>query len=117
MKKILFADDDPSIQDVMSLVFADEYEIISDMTGDKVLKSSPLVPDLYLIDKQLGGGLDGLSICRILKSRADTMHVPIIMISASPEIIPEAKKAGADDVICKPFSINDVRTMIRKYIS
>ena len=50
MKKIIFADDDAAIQDVVSLIFEDEYEIVSCTNGDSLLKRSLLVPDLFLID-------------------------------------------------------------------
>ena len=64
MKKILFADDDAAILDVVSLIFEDEYEIVTCMNGDLLLKTNPLIPDLFLIDKQLGG-TNGLDICSV----------------------------------------------------
>jgi CheY-like chemotaxis protein len=45
MKKIIFADDDAAIQDVVSLIFEDEYEVVCCMNGDSLLKHAPL----YLI--------------------------------------------------------------------
>ena len=115
MKKILFADDDAALQDVVSLMFENEYEIISCTNATGLLKRPSLIPDLFLIDKQLGG-INGLDICRLLKEQPETMNIPVILISASPNIVSEARQAGADDVIQKPFNIKEVRTLIKKYI-
>ncbi len=115
MKKIIFADDDAAIQDVVSLIFEDEYEIVSCTNGDSLLKRSLLVPDLFLIDKQLGSN-NGLDICRILKARPETKNIPVILISASPDIFVEARAVGADDVIQKPFNIKEVRALVKRYI-
>jgi CheY-like chemotaxis protein len=115
MKKILFADDDSAIQDVMSLMFEDEYEVVSCMNGDSLLKSISVMPDLFLIDKQLAGA-NGLDICQFLKMQPETMNIPVIIISASPDIAGEARQAGADDVIQKPFNIKEVRAMVKRYM-
>ena len=114
MKKILFADDDVAIQDVVSLIFKDEYEIVTCLNGDSVLRPT-FIPDLFLIDKQLSG-INGLDICRLLKARSETKNVPVILISASPDIFIEAREVGADDVIQKPFNIKEVRAVIKRYI-
>ena len=55
-KKILVADDDPGIQDIFSIIFENagySFEVKKD--GDDLLKNKFIVPDLFLIDKQLSG--------------------------------------------------------------
>lgn len=115
MKRIIFADDDAAIQDVVSLIFEDEYEIVSCMNGDSLLKHTPPIPDLFLIDKQLGS-VNGLDICRILKASPETKNIPVILISASPDIVAEAREVSADDVIQKPFNIKEIRALVKRHI-
>jgi len=115
MKKIVFADDDPTIQDVILLIFENEYEIKAFSKGEPLLNNEFEKPDLFLLDKQLSG-VDGLEICRFLKAQDTTRHIPVIMISATPNIADLARSAGADNVIEKPFPINELREMIANYI-
>lgn len=117
MKKIIFADDDPSIQDVVNLIFEDEYQVTTFSRGEPLMNNEFEVPDLFLVDKQLPGGIDGLDICRFLKSQEQTKHIPVIVISASPNLKKLARQAGADDCIEKPFPIGELRQMIAMYTS
>ena len=114
MKKIIFADDDPSIQDVVNLIFEDNYKVTTFSSGEPLLNNEFEVPDLFLVDKQLPG-VDGFEICRFLKSQDKTKNIPVIMISASPHLKKLAKLAGADDSIEKPFPINELRQLIASY--
>jgi CheY-like chemotaxis protein len=59
--------------------------------------------------------MDGLDICRFLKNQEETKDIPVIMISASPNIFELAKNAGADGVIEKPFPIKELRNMIETF--
>ena len=115
MKKILFADDDPTIQDVVNLILESEYELEVVSEGEPLLKNDFRIPDLFLLDKQLKG-VDGLEVCRFLKSQAKTKDIPVIIISASPNITQLAKEAGADDVIEKPFPIRELREIISRHL-
>ncbi len=80
-----------------------------------MLNGDMLYADLYLIDKQLSG-VDGLELCRHLKSQPSTAHIPIVMLSASPRIEPIVRNAGADAFIEKPFSKKDLLSLIRRYV-
>jgi CheY-like chemotaxis protein len=115
MKKIIFADDDPTIQDVINLIFEGQYEVTVFSSGERLLKNDFEPPDLFLLDKQLSG-MDGLDICRFLKSQESTKRIPVIMISATPNIMDTAKAAGADAAIEKPFPINELRKMIHHFL-
>jgi len=68
-----------------------------------------------LIDKLLSG-YDGLDICRYLKSNPLTSHIPVIMVSASPDIGIAATKAGADDFVEKPFDLSYLLKVIERNI-
>jgi DNA-binding response OmpR family regulator len=113
-KRIIIADDDPSIRDIFSIIFEGSgYDVDIRNTGTEILRGDFSTPDIFLIDRQLSG-VDGLDVCRYLKSEERTKEVPVVMISASPDIGVLAKKAGADDFIEKPFHLHHLLETIRK---
>jgi DNA-binding response OmpR family regulator len=113
--KIIIADDDPGIQDAFQLIFSRAgFEVTIFPSGDPLLGDNYERPDLIILDKQLPG-VDGLDICRHLKSNEATKNIPVIMLSASPQIGKLAKEAGADEFLDKPFKKNDLLEMVRKY--
>jgi DNA-binding response OmpR family regulator len=117
MKKIIVVDDDAGIQEAFNLIFSKNlYEITIYPDATPVMNIQPPFPDLFILDKQLTG-IDGLDICRLLKKRIDTMHIPVIILSASPHIKRLAKEAGADAVVEKPFGINMLRDAVNGYLT
>ena len=116
-KKILVADDDPGIRDIFKIVFERAgYGIEIKDEAEDVLKNNFTIPDVFLIDKLLSG-YDGLDICRYLKRSPLTSHIPVIMVSASPDIGITAIKAGADDFVEKPFDLKYLLKVIERNIS
>ena len=66
-------------------------------------------------------GIDGLDICKLLKSDLDTSKIPILMLTAKGEEsdIVKGLESGADDYITKPFSpkvlVARVKSVLRRY--
>jgi DNA-binding response OmpR family regulator len=117
-KKILIVEDDDSIRDVLEIILKKAgYQTIIYEDGNAVMKGNYPIPDLFLLDKRLPG-MDGLDICRLLKSQEATKEIPVIMISADPQIASLSKQAGADGFIEKPFNlhylVNTLKTTIEK---
>lgn len=116
MKHIILIEDDLAIIDSLSIFFETVgIRMTAYESGDKILAEDYEYPDLFLIDKQLSG-MNGLDVCRYLKSGERTREIPVIMISASSDIIDLSKTAGADEVILKPYELSDVLTIISKYV-
>jgi CheY-like chemotaxis protein len=114
-KKILAADDDEEILDVLSIILGSEgYDVTTLVNADEVMAISGDLPDLILLDIWMSG-VDGRQICGLLKSRRDTRHIPVILVSANSDIIDIAKDAGADDFICKPFDMHELLVKVAKY--
>jgi two-component system response regulator BaeR len=69
------------------------------------------MPDLILLDIMLPG-MDGMEVCREIRKFSD---VPIIMITARVEEIDRllGLELGADDYICKPFSLREVVARVK----
>jgi DNA-binding response OmpR family regulator len=116
MKKIIFADDDSAIQDVITLILDSEYKVTVFTKGEPLLRNEFDIPDLFLLDRQLPG-VDGLDICRFLKGQDATKNIPVIMITATPNISALARSAGADGIIEKPFLIQELRQIIAGHIT
>ena len=72
------------------------------------------MPDLIILDLNLPV-VGGLEVCRILRSRADMPHVPIIMLTArtSEDDRVSGLEQGADDYVTKPFSLRELTARVR----
>jgi CheY-like chemotaxis protein len=117
MKKIIIIDDDPGIQDSVSLIFNPaEYEITICPNGNKILAGEFELPDIFIIDKQLPG-VDGLEICKHLKEQEATRNIPVILMSASPSISEFSQAAGAEEFIEKPYTLKQMRGLVAKHTS
>lgn len=114
-RKLLLADDSITIQKVVNLTFADEgIEVISVGDGDSAMrKFDEFMPDLVMADVNMPG-LNGYEVCRIIKVTEETRHIPVILLVGSFEPFDEAeaKEAGADDFLTKPFQ--SIRQLVNK---
>ncbi|MBL8791069.1 MAG: phosphate regulon transcriptional regulator PhoB [Rhizobiales bacterium] len=75
------------------------------------------MPDLVLLDWMLPG-LSGIEVCRMLRTRAETQALPIIMLTARGEEAERVRglSTGADDYIVKPFSVPEVMARVRSIL-
>jgi len=90
-----------------------EAEIVS--SGDAALKAvAARPPDLIILDLNLPV-LSGMEVCRILRSRTDAQHVPIIMLTAKTgeQDRVNGLELGADDYVTKPFSLRELTARVR----
>jgi two-component system alkaline phosphatase synthesis response regulator PhoP len=84
-------------------------------SGDAALKATAeRVPDLIILDLNLPV-LNGLDVCRVLRSRSEVRHVPIIMLTArtSEDDRVTGLEHGADDYVTKPFSLRELSARVR----
>lgn len=120
-EKILIVDDEEDILRLVDFNLAREgYSVISATSGEKALGlARSEAPNLIILDLMLPG-LDGLEVCRLLKSDKSTKGIPIVMLTAKGEEadIVAGLELGADDYITKPFSprvmVARVRTALRR---
>lgn len=115
-KKILIIDDDPAIVDALQIMLEDEGYLVSSFFDIKIVKRvREYIPDLILLDIWMAG-LDGRDIAKELKNIPETKSIPIIMISASWDIMKSAIESGADDFLAKPFEIDDLLSKVATYV-
>jgi two-component system phosphate regulon response regulator PhoB len=118
---ILVVDDEADIRKLVEYNLAKEgYKVACAATGEEALKKARAgVPGLIILDLMLPG-VDGLEVCRLLKSDARTQRIPIVMLTAKGEEsdIVAGLELGAADYVTKPFSprvlVARVRAVLRR---
>jgi DNA-binding response OmpR family regulator len=116
-KKVLVVDDDRGILDAVSLILEDSGYIVETLSnGEETFKKIfSFGPHVILLDI-LMSGTDGRDICKQLKADQKTHHIPVIMVAAHRYVGQEAKAAGADDFLPKPFDIADLLGKVEKHL-
>jgi len=120
-KKILVIEDDKDIRDTIVYILEEEgYEVLS--SGDsKILKNvSDHNPNLILMDNWLTewkSDANGQQLSKALKTNPKTRHIPVIIISAVSNIQQIAEDGLADSFLKKPFDMEVLIEMVRKYAS
>ena len=104
---LLLVEDDRALADLLMWHFDREgYEIVRTADGDEaLLLAEERIPDLVILDWMIEG-VSGIEVCRRLRRRPATAHVPIIMLTARGEETDRIRglETGADDYVTKPFS-------------
>ena len=119
MPKILVIDDDKDLLDITQALLAKQgFVVETDLNWDDALKKiETFEPQLILLDVFLNG-VDGLDICKQLKSMPHTKHIPVLIFSAYPRVAESViYEYGADDFIAKPFEVNDLITKMHSVLS
>ena len=118
-KQILIIEDEPDIQELLSFNLDNNgYKVYTASNGEKGLEVARKEhPDLILLDLMLPG-INGLDVCRIIKSDQDTSGISIIMLTAlgQEEDIIKGLETGADDYVTKPFSLQVLEARIKSVL-
>lgn len=114
--KIVIIEDEPDISEVIRYNLEREgYEVYDAENGEEGLQSvREIVPDLVLLDLMLPG-MNGLEVCRQIKSDARTAPVPVIMVTAKGDEadVVAGLDLGADDYVPKPFGPRELVARVR----
>jgi len=113
MKTIFFVEDDEALQDIALLVFTPPDFVVRVFCSAEDLLAEKSHPDVYVLDKQLPR-MDGLTLCRLLKQGQLTKDIPVVVVSAAPDIKVLAADAGADGSLEKPFSIHELVAVVER---
>ncbi|MGX9350436.1 phosphate regulon transcriptional regulator PhoB [Shimia sp. W99] len=116
---VLVVEDEPAQRDVLTYnLQADGFEVQTAADGDEaLLMVEEANPDIIVLDWMLPG-TSGIEICRRLKTRAATMAIPIIMLSARSEEVDRVRglETGADDYVVKPYSVMELMARVRNQL-
>jgi two-component system, OmpR family, alkaline phosphatase synthesis response regulator PhoP len=115
--RVLIVEDEQDIAGLIkhTLERGGETEAFIVGSGDAALKAvTERLPDLVILDLMLPV-VGGLEVCRILRSRADIPHIPIIMLTArtSEDDRVAGLEQGADDYVAKPFSLRELAARVK----
>lgn len=123
VKKILIADDEPDILEIISYNLQQEgYDITTAKNGNEALdKATKLKPDLIILDIMMPEK-NGIEVCNMLRLLPDFNKTLIIFLTALSDEGSEVKglESGADDYITKPVStkvlVSKVNALFRRVI-
>jgi len=120
MARILFVDDDPHTLETLSKsVSLFGHEALRASSGEQALAlAAAELPDLIITDIRLAD-IDGLALTRQLQDTPGTMQIPVVILSASPEleVAEAAQQAGAREFLSKPIRLNTLQEVIQRYAS
>lgn len=112
--KILVVDDEQSIRELLEFnLKKNGYETLTAADGREALQKAEGT-DLILLDLMLPE-IDGIEVCRRLKTAVKMADIPIIMLTAKAEEVDRiiGLEMGADDYVAKPFSMRELMARIK----
>lgn len=120
MSKIMIADDDPNIRELVRALLKDGgFSACEAKDGrDALQKITDENPDLVIVDLMMPN-MDGYELCRKLRQYYE--NIPVLMLTAKTELASKVKgfESGADDYLTKPFEGDElllrVKALLRRY--
>ncbi|MDB4968754.1 MAG: domain S-box [Myxococcales bacterium] len=116
--RVVVVEDELEILDFTRFVLEREgYEVISVTSGEAALNAVGPDVDLVILDIVLEDA-DGIEICRQLKTRESSAHVPVLMVTAMSGHAVERNSlaAGADGYLVKPFGLDEFLQKVRLHL-
>ncbi len=119
-QKILIADDDVAIRDLLGNKFQSlGYNVFLAEDGESAFAlARDNIPNLIILDRMMPGG-DGLSVFRNLRDDPKTREIPVLFLTAKrrESDIVEALNQGAQDYVIKPFNIDEVVARCTRFMN
>ena len=114
--QVLLVEDEPAQRAVLTYnLEAEGYAVGCAENGEEAMMMiAEALPDLAILDWMMPL-MSGIEVCRQLKTRDETRHIPVIMLSARSEEVDTVRglKTGADDCVIKPYSVKGRRARVR----
>ncbi len=116
MKTILVVEDEDSNYELVKIVLQKRYRLLRAHNGiEAVQMNEDEHPDMILMDIRMPG-MNGLDATRIIKEVSHDTPVVALSAYAFDEDIRQAKAAGCDEFMSKPFRVEHLIEMVRKYV-
>lgn len=117
MANILIVDDSRDLQECFSALLSFRNYTVETASSGTSLNEAIVAfrPDLVLMDVKLKTE-NGRNLCSRLKQSTGTADIPVILISANPELLHDYQQCNADDILEKPFGMDTLCEKIEKHI-
>lgn len=103
--RLLVVDDQPINIQMLHRLFAQDCQVFMATQGEQAIQSCRAnMPDLVLLDVMMPGSLNGLQVCRLLKSRPNPPRILLLTARGRSEDFEAGLHAGSDAYLVKPFS-------------
>jgi signal transduction histidine kinase/ligand-binding sensor domain-containing protein/DNA-binding response OmpR family regulator len=115
---LLIVEDNDEVRQYLKSIFLNEYVVLEAANGKDGLElAESEIPDVVVSDVMMPL-MDGISLCRELKSSIKTSHIPILLLTARTSLIfkVEGLETGADDYVVKPFSAKVLQLKIKNIL-
>ncbi len=116
---VLLVEDELAQRELLSYNIKSEgYRLEVAEDGDEaLLLVAEEQPDLIILDWMLPN-VSGIEVCRRLKVKDTTKHIPIIMLTARSEEADRVRglETGADDYVVKPYSVSELMARVRNIL-
>lgn len=114
----LVVDDNPDLTEMLKFELENDFMVITASDGNDALKIIETIKPSIIVTDLMMPGMDGIELCRRLKSTPETVSIPIIILTAKHDlgIKIEGLTLGADEYITKPFNLDVLRLRMNKLI-
>ena len=115
--RVLLADDDPKVRQVIGDVLRASGAVIEE-AGDGEAALAAVArrrPDLVIIERRMPK-LDGLEVIRALRAAPATHNLPILLLNLDEDATRDGFAAGADDYMTKPFTTAQIRSRVERWL-
>lgn len=117
--KVMIIDDDETIFEIFKVYLREENYLLKFLnSGRNIIEHiTQFNPDVILLDLMMPE-ISGFDICKLLKSKTDFEHIPVIIITAldDKKVQEEVSLIGADDFLIKPINMTELKTRVKSML-
>ena len=114
--KLLLVDDEPALRELLRATFEGADVSVDEASSGQEAEERirRRRPHVIVLDLRMPG-MDGTELCKRLKAAEDTRSIPIVLLTgADPEEARRAQRAGAAELVRKPFSPLDLLAVVQR---
>lgn len=116
---LLLVDDNPEILSYLLNQLNGLYRVLTASDGIEALQIAGQQPPDIVVSDVMMPNMDGIELCKQLKSNVGTSHIPVLLLTARTSTVYQVNslQIGADDYVTKPFSSDVLRARIQSLLN